>query len=86
MCTDTSKTTMLRKIESGKRQQIYLRLDTVLVSQPEIRARLVQPGVPFEELRSGDAGLGLDLETVVACLDGVVFLAGGSGIRVNGCS
>lgn len=58
-------------------------LHTILVSLPEIRAAIIQTGVPSLQLSSGDTELHLYLAAVVTLDDGVVLLARGDGVGVQ---
>lgn len=61
-----------------------LSLNTVLITEPQIRAFRVQAWIPVHELRRGNADFGLNPEAVVAGHDSVVFRAGRNSFRVNG--
>lgn len=54
-----------------------------MVSLPEIRAAIVQTGVPALQLSGGNTELHLDLAAVVALGDSVVLLAGGDDVGVQ---
>lgn len=58
-------------------------LHTILVFLPEIRAAIIQTGVPGLQLGSGDTELHLHLAAVVTLDDGVVLLARGDGVGVQ---
>lgn len=58
-------------------------LHTILVSLPEIRAAIIQTGVPGLELSSGDTILHFHLAAVVTLGDRVVLLARGNGVGVQ---
>lgn len=65
------------------RSEACLSLDTVLVSEPQVGAGLIETGVQGAELSERDPDRFRDLVAEVTAGDGDVLLAGGSSLGVD---